>query len=77
MDSKDFLIIFSAVVLGVCCVCINVDYNFKELKNDIHVTKDDLNDKISVLKTDVMWIKFRLDPNEHPSWLKERDKQEN
>lgn len=45
------------------------------LNNKIDTVKDGLNNKIdglgkelNLVKMEVLWIKFRLDPNEHPKW---------
>lgn len=46
--------------------CLNnrIDSLHESLNNKI----DGLGKELNLVKMEVLWIKFRLDPNEHPKW---------
>jgi len=46
-----------------------------DLTKEIQLVRTDLTKEINSVKIEVLWIKFRLDPNEHPKWNQSENKE--
>ena len=50
---------------------------FLYLTSKIDGLRKDLTAEVQKNREEILWIKFRLDPNEHPEWKKPEEKKEN
>lgn len=53
-----------------------MDAGFREIQKQIGEVRNELQKQLNDLKGEVLWIKFRLDPHEHPH-KKEEDAKDN
>jgi hypothetical protein len=53
-----------------------MDAGFREIQKQLGEVRNELQKQLNDLKGEVLWIKFRLDPNEHPH-KKDEDAKEN
>jgi hypothetical protein len=66
LSTMGLLIVFLVFILN------RMDNGFSNLRNDLRSEIQQNRIDIQKNREEILWIKFRLDPNEHPEWKKEK-----
>lgn len=74
MEWTHVFVILGVFVGAFLWIATLIRENSKELQQ----VRNDLFKEIHKNREEILWIKFRLDPNEHPQWRKkEEERKEN
>ncbi len=78
MDLAQILLASAAVIATVISICQIIGKKFDKMENkidkinnEIKAVEEKLTKEIQKNREDILWLKFRLDPYEHPKWDKE------
>jgi len=71
MEWTQVFVILGVFIGGFLYLASKIDGVNKDLSNQIQKNRE----AIQKNREEILWIKFRLDPNEHPKW-KEEDLEE-
>ena len=73
MDYRMFFTILGTII-GIFAITIRLFMMLSSKMDKLETKMDKMNDKIDKNREDVLWLKFRMDPHEHPEWKKELEK---